>query len=55
MKTLLKYSGAILVLAGVLCLVVYWASVPSNALLVSALVLEVVGILCFIFTNRRIE
>ncbi len=55
MKTLLKYCGAILVLIGVLCLVVYYFWVPSNALLTSSLVLEAVGIIGYIITNRYVE
>lgn len=52
MKTLLKNLGAILVLCGVLCLVVYSFWVPSNGLLASSLVLELAGILTYILTNR---
>lgn len=55
MKTLLKYCGAILVLCGVLCLVIYYFWVPSNALLATSLVLELVGILGYILVNRFIE
>ncbi len=55
MKTLLKYSGAILVLLGVVCLLVYYVGVRTNAMLVVAMVLEVVGILTFILTNKYIE
>ena len=55
MKTLLKYLGGILVILGVLCLLVYYFWIPSNALLVSSLVLEIVGILAYIIINRYIE
>ncbi|MBR1929793.1 MAG: hypothetical protein IJ834_08730 [Paludibacteraceae bacterium] len=55
MKTLLQYSGAIVVLLGVIFLLIYAFAVPSNALLVTALVLEVVGILGYIVVNRYIE
>lgn len=55
MKTLLKYLGAILLLCGVLCLVVYYFWMPSNALLTTSLVLEVVGILAYIFINLKVE
>ncbi|MBQ8099747.1 MAG: hypothetical protein IJV55_02635 [Paludibacteraceae bacterium] len=55
MKTFLQYLGAILLLCGVLCLVVYFFWVPSNALLVSSLVLEVIGILGYICANRFLE
>lgn len=55
MKTFLQYLGALLVLCGVICLVVYFFAVPSNALLVTSLVLEVVGILAYICINRYID
>jgi uncharacterized membrane protein HdeD (DUF308 family) len=54
MKTLLKYLGAILVIIGVICLVVYYFWVPSNALLATSLVLELVGILAYIIINRYV-
>ena len=44
----------ILVLLGVVCLLVYAFAIPSNALLVTALVLEiVVGILLYIILGKR--
>ena len=43
----------ILVLLGVVCLLVYAIAVPSNVLLVSSLVLEIVGILLYIFMGKR--
>ncbi len=49
----MKDLGIILVLLGVLCLVIYFAAVPANWLLVSSLVLEVAGIRGYIFLNRR--
>ena len=52
MKNFLKSLGIILVLAGVVCLLVYETSVQVNALLVTALVLEVAGILSYILLNR---
>lgn len=55
MKTLLKNLGAILVLCGVLCLVVYYFWIPSNALLATSLVIELVGIIGFIVTNLFVE
>ncbi len=55
MNTFLKYLGAILVLCGVVCLAIYYFAVPANGLLVSALVLEVVGILAHICINKYIE
>lgn len=55
MKSLLKNLGIILVLCGVICLVVYYFSTPSNTLLVCSLVLELVGILTYIIVNKFIE
>lgn len=43
----------ILVLIGVVCLLVYAFAVPTNTLLVLALVLEVIGILLYIFIGKR--
>ena len=54
MNTLLKNLGAILVLLGVVCLAVYYFGVQKNFLLVASLVLEVAGILSYIFINRRL-
>ena len=54
MNTLLKNLGAILVLLGVVCLAVYYFGVQQNFLLVASLVLEVAGILSYIFINRRL-
>lgn len=53
MNSLLKNLGLILVLIGVLCLVIYFFGVQSNALLVASLVLEVLGILVYIFFFRK--
>ncbi len=55
MNTFLKYLGVLLVLCGVICLAVYYFAVPANGLLVTALVLEVVGILAHIIINKRID
>ncbi len=55
MNTLLKYLGALLVLCGVICLAIYYFAVPANGLLVTALVLEVVGILAHIIINKYID
>ncbi len=55
MNTFLKYLGALLVVCGVICLAIYYFSVPANGLLVAALVLEVVGILAHILLNKYIE
>ena len=50
-----KYLGVVLLLLGVICLVVYRAALPQNALLISGIVLEVAGILAYIFINKRAE
>ncbi|MBQ1874295.1 MAG: hypothetical protein II144_01200 [Paludibacteraceae bacterium] len=51
MNTFLKYLGVIFVLLGVCCLGVYEV-VPENMLLAGSLLLELIGILTFIFINR---
>ncbi|MCQ2348488.1 MAG: hypothetical protein MJZ65_04785 [Paludibacteraceae bacterium] len=51
----MKDLGIILVLLGVLCLVIYALALPANWLLVISLVLEVAGILGYIFLNRRAQ
>lgn len=56
MKEFIKnYVGLILVLLGVVCLVVYYFAPVSNILLAVSLVLEILGILGFIFLNRIIK
>ena len=40
---------------GVCCLVVYKFAMPENWLLVSSMVLEVAGILSFIFINKKLD
>lgn len=55
MKTLLKYLGTILVLCGVVCCVVYYCGVQTNALLATSIVLEVIGILSFIIINKYVD
>jgi hypothetical protein len=55
MNSLLKNLGLIIFLCGVICLCVYYFGTPSNALLVSSLVLEFVGILTYIIINKRID
>jgi hypothetical protein len=55
MKSIIDISGVLLVLAGVACLVVYELAVPSNSLLVTALVLEVAGILDYVFLGRLLQ
>ncbi|MBQ7438399.1 MAG: hypothetical protein IJ548_00070 [Paludibacteraceae bacterium] len=53
MENFKKYLGVILLLLGVLCLVVYKFALPQNGLLIAAMVLEVAGILAYIFINKR--
>ncbi|MBO5618993.1 MAG: hypothetical protein J5902_03310 [Paludibacteraceae bacterium] len=55
MKGFLKYLGVILLLLGVVCLVVYKYALPENALLVSGLALEVIGILAYILINKKLN
>jgi putative flippase GtrA len=55
MKTLLKNLGAILVLLGVVCLAVYYFSLPENYLLVTSLALEVVGIATYVLVNKLVD
>ena len=55
MSNLLKDLGIILVLAGVICLVIYYFGVQHNWLLATSLVLEVLGIAAYIFFNKRAE
>ncbi len=55
MNTFLKNLGIILVLAGVLCLVIYFCGVQENGLLATSLVLEIAGILAYIFLNKKYE
>lgn len=55
MKTLLKYLGVLLVLCGVVCLAIYYFANPTNTLLWLSLVLELVGILSYIFINKKID
>ena len=55
MSNLLKDLGIILVLAGVICLVIYYFGVQQNWLLATSLVLEVLGIAAYIFFNKRAE
>ena len=54
MDPLLKYLGVVLLLLGVLCLVIYKFAAPENWLLISAMVLELGGILAYIFINKHL-
>ena len=53
MNSLQKYLGVILLVLGVLCLIVYKFALPHNALLILAMILEVGGILAYIFINKK--
>jgi len=55
METTKKYLGALLIILGVLCLVVYKFALQINALLILAMVLEVAGILSYIFINKKLD
>ena len=55
MNNLLKYLGVILLLLGVLCLVLYKFALPSNGLLIAAMVLELAGILAYIIINKKLS
>ena len=53
MNNFMKYLGVILLLLGVLCLVIYKFAFQANGLLISSMVLEVGGILAYIFINKK--
>ncbi len=55
MKSLLKYLGVFVLLLGVVLLVVYKYAFPENSLLVASIVLEVVGVLSYIFINKALD
>ena len=55
MNPFMKYLGVVLLILGVVCLVVYRFAMPHNALLVSGIVLEVAGILAYIFINKKLN
>ena len=55
METLLKNLGIIILLLGVVCLVAYKFALQENWLLVSSIVLEIAGILTYIFVNKRLD
>ena len=54
MENFKKYLGVILLLLGVICLVVYKYALPENALLITGMALELIGILAYIFINKRL-
>ena len=53
MDPIKKYLGVVLLVLGVLCLIVYKFALPQNFLLILAMVLEVGGILAYIFINKK--
>ena len=55
MNDFLKYLGVVLLLLGVVCLIVYRYACPVNGLLIASMVLEVGGILAFIFINKALR
>ena len=55
MEATKKYLGVILLLLGVLCLVLYKFALPQNWLLICSMVLEVGGILAFVFINKALK
>jgi uncharacterized membrane protein HdeD (DUF308 family) len=54
MNSALKYLGVILLLLGVVCLVIYKFAAPENWLLIAAMILELAGILAYIFINKKL-
>jgi len=48
-----KFLGVALIVLGVLCLVIYKFALQANWLLISAMVLELAGILSYIFINKK--
>lgn len=55
MNALLKNLGVIILLIGFLCLVTYNFAVPSNTLLVTSLVLEFIGMVVYVFINKKLQ
>ena len=53
MESVKKYLGVILLLLGVIFLVIYRFALPYNTLLVAGIAFEVVGILAYIFINKK--
>jgi len=48
-----KYLGVALLVLGVLFLIIYKFAVQANWLLVCSMVLEVAGILAYVFINKK--
>ena len=55
MKSFLNYLGIILLPLGVICLVVYRFALPANALLITGIALEVVGVLAYVIVNKKLN
>ena len=55
MKIFFKYSGVILLWLGVACLITYKYAFPNNWLLIAGVALEVLGILAYIFINKKLD
>ena len=53
MESIKKYLGVILLLAGVVCLVIYKYALQANGLLVAGMAFELAGILAYIFINKK--
>lgn len=53
MEDFKKYLGVALIVLGVLCLVIYKYAAPQNWLLVTSMVLEVAGIIAYVFINKK--
>ncbi len=54
MKSFLKYLGIIILLLGVVCLVCYQYALQQNYMLLIGILLEVVGMVVFVITNKYI-
>ena len=55
MNLFLKYLGVFLLLLGVICLVVYKYALPTNALLVAGITLELIGLIAYVLINRKLD
>jgi len=58
MKELIKYSGVIIVLIAVLVLAIphfMGITISSNGILIAALILLIVGLFVYIFTNKKVQ
>ena len=50
-----KYLGVVLLVLGVLCLIIYKFALTHDVLLILSMVLEVGGILAYIFINKKLN